>query len=49
MSGLRKVETLKTNSEKTCRANKMLEAFKMKAFDYQSELMNEGKMFRLKT
>jgi site-specific recombinase XerD len=34
---------LKTNSEEARRVNKMLEAFKMKAFDYQRELMNEGK------
>jgi len=34
---------LKTNSEEARRVNKMLEAFKMKALDYQRELMNEGK------
>jgi hypothetical protein len=34
---------LKTNSEEARRVNKMLEAFKMRAFDYQRELMNEGK------
>jgi len=34
---------LKTNSEEARRVNKMLDAFKMKAFDYQRELMNEGK------
>lgn len=34
---------LKTNSEEARRINKMLDAFKMKAFDYQRELMNEGK------
>ncbi len=34
---------LKTNSEEARRINKMLEAFKMKAFDYQRALMNEGK------
>lgn len=34
---------LKTNSEEARRVNKMLEAFKMKAFDYQRALMNEGK------
>jgi len=28
---------LKTNSEEARRVNKMLEAFKMKAFDYQRE------------
>jgi site-specific recombinase XerD len=34
---------LKTNSEEARRVNKMLDAFKMRAFDYQRELMNEGK------
>lgn len=34
---------LKTNSDEARRVNKMLDAFKMKAFDYQRELMNEGK------
>ena len=34
---------LKTNTEEARRVNKMLDAFKMKAFDYQRELMNEGK------
>lgn len=34
---------LKTNSEEARRVNKMLDAFKMKAFDYQRTLMNEGK------
>ncbi len=34
---------LKTNSEDARRTNKMLEAFKLRAFDYQRELMNEGK------
>jgi site-specific recombinase XerD len=34
---------LKTNSEEARRVNRMLEAFKMRAFDYQRELMNEGK------
>jgi integrase len=34
---------LKTNSEEARRTNKMLEAFKLRAFDYQRELMNEGK------
>ncbi|MFZ6013584.1 MAG: site-specific integrase [Bacteroidota bacterium] len=34
---------LKTNSEEARKVNKMLDAFKMKAFDYQRELMNEGK------
>jgi hypothetical protein len=33
---------LKTNSEEARRVNKILEAFKMKAFDNQRELMNEG-------
>jgi integrase len=34
---------LKTNTEEARKVNKMLDAFKMKAFDYQRELMNEGK------
>ncbi len=34
---------LKTNSEEGRRINKMLEAFKMKAFEYQRVLMNQGK------
>jgi hypothetical protein len=31
------------NSEEARRVNKMLDAFRMKAFVYQRELMNEGK------
>ncbi|MFZ6012714.1 MAG: site-specific integrase [Bacteroidota bacterium] len=34
---------LKTNTEEARRVNKMLDAFKLRAFDYQRELMNEGK------
>lgn len=34
---------LKTNNEESRRINKMLEAFKLKAFDHQRELMTEGK------
>src|SRR5688572_20362782 len=34
---------LKTNTEEARRVNKMLEGFKFKAFDYQRELMTEGK------
>jgi len=34
---------LKTNTEEARRINKMLEGFKFKAFDYQRELMTEGK------
>jgi integrase len=34
---------LKTNNEESKRVNKILEGFKIKAFDYQRELMNEGK------
>ncbi len=34
---------LKTNTEEARRINKMLDAFKLRAFDYQRELMNEGK------
>jgi site-specific recombinase XerD len=34
---------LKTNSEESRRVNKILEGFKFKAFDYQRELMTEGK------
>lgn len=34
---------LKTNNEESRRINKMLEAFKLKAFDLQRELMTEGK------
>lgn len=34
---------LKSRTKDAQRINKMLEAFKMKAFDYQRELMNEGK------
>lgn len=34
---------LKTNNEESRRINKMLEAFKLKAFDFQRELMTEGK------
>jgi site-specific recombinase XerD len=34
---------LKTNSEESRRVNKLLEGFKFKAFDYQRELMTEGK------
>lgn len=40
---------LKTNSEEARRVNKMLEAFKMKAFDYQRELMHEGKAVTLES
>ena len=40
---------LKTNSEEALRVNKMLEAFKMKAVDYQRELMNEGKEVTLES
>ena len=34
---------LKSNSSEAKRINKLLEGFKMKAFDYQRELMTEGK------
>lgn len=34
---------LKGNTDEARRVNKILEGFKMKAFDYQRELMNEGK------
>ena len=34
---------LKTNTEEARRVNKMLDAFKLRAFDYQRELMHEGK------
>jgi hypothetical protein len=34
---------LKSNSGEAKRINKLLEGFKMKAFDYQRELMTEGK------
>jgi len=40
---------LKTNSEEARRVNKNLEAFKMKAFDYQRELMHEGKAVTLES
>jgi hypothetical protein len=40
---------VKTNSEEARRVNKMLEAFKLKAFDYQRELMNEGKEVTLES
>jgi integrase len=33
---------LKSNTEEARRVNKILEAFKMKAYDYQRELMTEG-------
>lgn len=33
---------VKTNTEEAKRINKALEGFRMKAFDYQRELMNEG-------
>lgn len=34
---------LKTSSDESRRVNKLLEGFKLKAFDYQRELMDEGK------
>ena len=34
---------IKSNSNDSKRVNKQLEGFKMKAFDYQRELMTEGK------
>ena len=38
---------LKTNNEEARRVNKLLEGFKFKAFDYQRELMAEGKEITL--
>ena len=38
---------LKTNNEESRRINKMLEGFKLKAFDHQRELMTEGKEITL--
>ncbi len=38
---------LKTNNEESRRINKMLEGFKLKAFDLQRELMTEGKEISL--
>lgn len=38
---------LKSRTKDALRINKMLEGFKMKAFDYQRELMNEGKSITL--
>ena len=35
---------LKTNSVESRRVNKVLDGFKLKAFDYQRELMDEGKV-----
>jgi site-specific recombinase XerD len=38
---------LKTNNEESRRVNKMLEGFRLKAFDLQRELMDEGKEISL--
>ena len=34
---------LKSNSDEARRVNKLLDGFKMKAYDYQRELMDQGK------
>lgn len=40
---------LKSNDQESRRVNKLLDGFKMKAFDCQRELMNEGKEISLET